>query len=131
MAVNVGIKTITFGEALDQVKNGHTDYMIRSKWLKSPDFINRIINLQNLKRYIKRDWCFVEGVPKVLRMVKKKKSGESVSKYAKIESDDILADDWVDMREWTVVNDGATYEKEIKRLNNYCNNGTQAECPLP
>lgn len=113
---NVGIKTVTFSEALDLLKNEHTSFMIRAKWLKNNDFVNRIIVAHNLKQYIKHDWSYVEGRPKILRMAKKKKDGSISSSYACIESDDILADDWVDLREWKVVTTQEEYEEEIRKI---------------
>lgn len=101
---------LSFSEALNRIKRKETKYMIRSKWLESTDFINRILIVSKIEHIVYSYSC-VSGKPKILWHYTNNKEGGQIGSYAEIRSDDILADDWLDMSQWNIVNSVKEYDE--------------------
>lgn len=95
------IKLYTFSEALEKVKKKEMSMLIRAKYMKA-DFQNRCILLYQTEKYVKLGSSCVSGKPDVLWQTILKDDGSRTSSYAKIDSDDILAEDYIDTSEWTI-----------------------------
>lgn len=110
------IKLYTFSEALEKVKKKEMPMLIRAKYMKA-DFINKCILLYQTEKYVSFGGSFVSGNPDVLRQTILNKNGSRTSSYAEIESEDILAEDYIDTSDWTLFNYIDDYEEGIKPKN--------------
>lgn len=110
--MNDNLTLLTFSQALDRIKNKETSYMIRAIWLKSTDFVNRIIIISQIE-HIVYSHSFCSEKAKILWHYIQNKKGGQTGSYAKMGSDDILAEDWLDMNEWKIANNTKEYEKMI------------------
>lgn len=110
--MNSNLTLLNFSDALNRIKSKETEYMIRATWLKSTDFANRILIVSKIEHILYSYSC-VSGNPKMLWHYINNKEGGQTGSYAKIGSDDILADDWLDMSQWKIVNSVKEYD-EIK-----------------
>lgn len=108
--MNDNLTLLSFSEALNRIKNKETEYMIRTIWLKSIDFVNRIIIISKIEHIIYSHSC-VSGKAKMLWHYVQNNEGGQTGSYAKIDSDDILADDWLDMNEWKIAKNTKEYEE--------------------
>ena len=109
------IKLYTFDEALKKLKDKEISMLIRAKYMKA-DFQNRCILLYRTERYVSLGGSCVSGSPDVLWQTTLKKDGGRESTYAKIESDDILADDYIDTSQWTLFEYQKQYDEEIREI---------------
>ena len=78
------------------------------------DFINRCILLYDTKKFVKLkpNWC--SGRPDALYLSKQKeKNAGLTTSLASIESEDILACDYIDTNEWTLFDDKKKYEEAM------------------
>lgn len=107
------IKLYKFSEALEKVKKKEMSMLIRAKYMKA-DFQNKCILLYQTERYVKLGGSCVSGNSDILWQTILKEDGSRKSSYAKIESDDILAEDYVDTSDWTLIEDKNQYEEAIK-----------------
>lgn len=113
--MNDSLSLLSFSEALNRIKNKETEYMIRIKWLENADFVNRILIMSKIEHIIYSHSC-VSGYPKMLWRYINNKEGGQTGSYARIESDDILSDDWLDMKEWKIANNIKEYDKMISAM---------------
>ena len=58
----------------------------------------------------------ISGNSKILWHYINNKEGGQTGSYAKVGSNDILADDWLDMREWKIANNTKEYDKMIMSM---------------
>lgn len=107
------IKLYTFSEALEKLKKKEMPMLIRAKYMKA-DFQNKCILLYQTERYIKLSGSCVSGNPNVLWQTILQKDGCRQSSYAKMESDDILAEDYIDTSDWTLFDYEEQYDEFIK-----------------
>lgn len=113
--MNGNLTLLSFPEALNRIKNKETNYMIRAEWLKSVDFLNRILIISKIEHIVYNHSC-VSGHPKILWHYIDNNEGGQTGSYAEVKSDDILADDWLDMREWKIAKTTKEYEKMIMEV---------------
>lgn len=107
------IKLYTFSEALEKLKKREITMLIRAKHMDA-DFTNKSILLYNTSRYIGLGASCVSGSKDCLYQTVKNEKNERVTSYAKVESDDILAEDYIDTSQWTLYNYKNDYDKFIK-----------------
>lgn len=107
------LKLYSFDEALKKLKNNEMPMLIRAKYLEA-DFINKCILLYSTKRYVSLGSSCVSGVPNTLRQTVLNEDLSRTTQYAKIESDDILAEDYIDTSEWKLFEYKDEYDKEIR-----------------
>lgn len=113
--MNDNLTLISFSEALNHIKNKETKYMIRAKWLEHVDFVNRILNISKIEHIVYSHSC-VSGKPKILWHYVNNKDGGQTGNYAEIGSDDILADDWLNLSDWNIVNNIKEYDEMIQSM---------------
>lgn len=109
------IKLYSFGEALEKLKKKEINLLVRAKHMDA-DFINKCILLHNTSRYISLGKSMVSGSQQCLWQTVKKENGERVASYAKVDSDDILAEDYIDTNQWTLCYYKEEYDKFIQNL---------------
>lgn len=109
----MSIKLYSFDEALNKLKNKEMPMLIRAKYMKA-DFLNKCILLYYTEKYVSLQSSCISGVPNQLRQTVLNEDGTRTSTYAKIESDDILADDYIDSAEWKLFDTKNEYDKEIR-----------------
>lgn len=102
------IKLYTFSEALEKLKKNEITRLIRAKYMDA-DFIHKCILLYNTSKYI------ALGTQYCLWQTTKNEKGERVSSYAKVDSDDILAEDYIDTSQWTLCNCKDDYNNFITK----------------
>lgn len=107
------IKLYSFSEALEKLKNKEISMLIRAKYMKA-DFQNNCILLYDTEKYVCFHYSFVSGQPDILWQTILEEDGTRTGSYAKIESEDILAYDYIDTSAWTLCNYKQDYEKAIK-----------------
>ena len=107
------IKLYTFSEALEKLKNKEIPMLIRARYMKA-DFQNRCILLYKTEKYVRLQYSFILGDPDVLWHTVKNDKGSYTSSYARLDSDDILADDYIDTSTWTLCNYPEEYESVKK-----------------
>lgn len=105
------IKLYSFSEALEKLKNKEISMLIRAKYMKA-DFQNRCILLYGTKRYVSLSSSFVSGCPETLKQTVLHNDGNRTTSYAIIESDDILADDYIDTTQWTLFEYRKQYDEK-------------------
>lgn len=105
------IRLYTFSEALEKLKNGEISKLIRAKYMEA-DFINKYILLYYTKKYISLSNNVVDGKAKILTQTVLD-NGVQTTSYAKIESDDILAEDYIDTSDWTLIESKKDYNLKI------------------
>ena len=106
------IKLYTFSEALEKLKNKEIPMLVRAKYMKA-DFQNRCILLYNKEKYVGFHYSFTFSSPDILWQTVQNNEGGRTSSYAQIDSDDILADDYIDTSTWTLCNYKQDYEKAL------------------
>lgn len=108
------IKLYTFSEALEKLKSKEIPMMVRAKYMKA-DFLNRCILLYNTERYISLGSSCISGSPDILWQTILKEDGSRTCSYARIDSDDILADDYINTSTWTLCEYKQDYEKVLNQ----------------
>ena len=109
------IKLYSFNEALEKLKNKEISKLIRAKYMDA-DFQNKCILLYRTEKYVELCGSCVAGKPDCLwQTVMKDKSGQT-SSYAYIESDDILAEDYIDTTQWTLFETREKYDEYRKNI---------------
>lgn len=106
------IKLYTFSEALEKLKNKEIPMLIRAKYMKA-DFQNRCILLYKTERYVFLGNSCISGSPDILWQTILKENCSRTSSYAEIESEDILADDYIDTSTWTLCDYVEDYKKAL------------------
>ena len=106
------IKLYTFGEALEKLKNKEIPMLVRAKYMKA-DFQNRCILLYLTDRYVYLGGSCVSGSPDILWQTVRNNEGGRTSSYARIDSEDILADDYIDTSTWILCDYKQDYEKAL------------------
>ena len=106
------IKLYTFSEALEKLKNKEIPMLIRAKYMKA-DFQNRCILLYSTEKYVGFHYSFTSGHPDILWQTIQNNEGGRTGSYARIDSEDILADDYVDTSTWTLCDYKQDYEKAL------------------
>lgn len=106
------MKLYTFSEALEKVKKKEIPMLIRAKYMKA-DFQNRCVLLYRTERYVKLGGSCIYGSPDILWQTVLKDNGNRESSCAKISSDDILAEDYIDTSEWTLFDCEDQYQNYI------------------
>lgn len=109
------IKLYSFGEALEKLKKKEISMLIRARNMEA-DFQNRCILLYRTKRYISLSESCVSGNPNILWQTILNKDGSRTSSCAKIESSDILAEDYVDTTQWTLFEYEEQYDEEMSKI---------------
>lgn len=107
------IKLYTFSEALEKLKNKEIPMLIRAKYMKA-DFQNRCILLYKTEKYVCFHYSFTSGSPDILWQTVQNDEGGCTGSYARIDSEDILADDYVDTSTWTLCDYPKEYENAKK-----------------
>ena len=108
----IDIKLYTFSEALEKLKNKEISMLIRAKYMKA-DFQNRCILLYNTEKYVGFHYSFTSGSPDILWQTVLNNKGCRTDSYARIDSEDILADDSIDTSTWTLCDYKKDYEKAL------------------
>ena len=109
------IKLMSFSEAIDKLKKNELTILVRAKYMEA-DFTNRCILLYNTSKYITLGNSCASGSPCCLWQTIKKENGERSSSYAKVDSDDILAEDYLDTSQWNICYYKDDYDKFIQNL---------------
>ena len=108
------IKMYSFDEALKKLKAKEISMLIRAKYMKA-DFQKHCILLYQTDRYVYLDKSCCSGSPDMLwQTFLDRKSDVRTSSYAQIESDDILAEDYIDTNQWVLIKNQKQYDEEIK-----------------
>jgi hypothetical protein len=107
------IKLYTFSEALEKLKNKEIPMLIRAKYMKA-DFQNRCILLYKTEKYVGFHYSFTSGSPDILWQTVQNDEGGRTGSYASIDSEDILAEDYVDTSTWTLYDYPKEYENAKK-----------------
>lgn len=107
------IKLYTFSEALEKLKNKEIPMLIRAKYMKA-DFQNRCILLYKTEKYVGFHCSFISGNPDILWQTVQNDECRRTGSYARIDSEDILADDYVDTSTWTLCDYPKEYENAKK-----------------
>jgi hypothetical protein len=108
------IKLYSFNEALERLKKNEISMLIRAKHMKA-DFQNKCILLYSTERYISLGSSCISGKPDILWQTILDNEGNRESKLAYIESDDILAEDYIDTSQWTLCDTREKYDNVRKK----------------
>lgn len=103
----MNINLLSFSECLSKVKAGKMPYMIRMRWL-SADYINRVVLLYNTN-HLRLHFSCQAGLPKTLQYYKCAYDKAQTSEIANVPSDDLLADDWLDLNGWAIAKTKDSY----------------------
>lgn len=108
------IKLYSFSEALDKLKKKEIPMLVRAKYMKA-DFQNNCILLYNTEKYIGFHYNFISGHPDILWQTVLEANGTRTGCLAKIDSEDILADDYIDTSMWILCDYKEDYKKAITK----------------
>lgn len=108
------IKLYSFSESLDKLKKKEIPMLVRAKYMKA-DFQNGCILLYNTEKYVRFYNSFTSGEPDILWQTVLQNDGTRTGCLAKIDSEDILADDYIDTSTWVLCDYKQDYEKVIRK----------------
>lgn len=98
------INIIPFGEALEKLKKKEMPVLVRMKYLDA-DYSNRCVLLYNTQKYLSLDdnTLYQNVLTEEINKVR--------TCRAKLDSEDLLADDYLDVSDWNVLFYKSQYEK--------------------
>lgn len=102
----------SFGEAIEKIKRKEMKTLIRAKWIEA-DYFKRVIKMWCTEHISLEDSC-VSGVEDCLRHWSKNKEGGMTGVCAKIHSDDILAEDYIDSNQWILCNSIKEFDEKYR-----------------
>lgn len=107
------IKLLSFSEALELLKAEEIDLLLRAKHMEA-DFSKRCILLYLTDKYVTYGASCVKDRPDILWQ-SIRENGKTVSSAACIETEDLLAEDYIDPRQWTVCKTEEEYKSVVNR----------------
>lgn len=102
----------SFGEAIEKVKSREMKTLIRAKWLEA-DYFQRVIKMWCTEHILLESSC-ISGRENYLRHWSRNNEGKMTGSYAKIGSDDILAEDYIDTNQWVLCNSVTEFDEKFK-----------------
>lgn len=103
-----------FSEALEKIKKGEISALIRLKWVEA-SYDPRIIKMW-LTENIRLEYSCVSGNEKCLWHWVRNSKGEMSGSRADVPSSDILAEDYIDTRQWILSQNREDFDKVYKQI---------------